>query len=189
MIHEAVSYVRREVRDRLGLPDTEVRIDSARVLSERNNAQGLAITLVNLEEEKTLRNEPSTERIAGALRRREPPVSLNLYLLFAFEFQSYETSLAHLSGLIGLFQSQRWFDRSRETAGNPFPDGLDRLVFEMHNMNFEALNNLWGVLGGAYYPSVVYRVRLVRIQTDAGTGADEITALRLDTGLARRLGG
>ena len=189
MIHEAISYVRREVRDRVSLSDTEVIIESARVLNERLQAQGVSITLVNLEEEPCLRNEPTTERIAGVLVRREPPVALNLYLLFAFEFQTYETSLAHLSSVIGLFQRQRAFTAATASAGNPLPTGLDGLIFELHNMNFEALNNLWGVMGGAYYPSVVYKVRLLRIQADVPQGADEITSLRLETGITRRATG
>ncbi|WP_238548036.1 DUF4255 domain-containing protein [Meridianimarinicoccus roseus] len=188
MIHEAISYVRREVRDRLALADTDVIIESARVLTQRNQAQGVSITLVNVEEEIALRNEPATERVAGVLRRREPPVALNLYLLFAFEFQAYETSLARLSEVIGIFQSQRAFTPATASGGNPLPPGIEGLIFEMHNMNFEALNNLWGVMGGAYHPSVVYKMRLLRIQSDAGADAPEVTALRLETGLTRRVG-
>jgi hypothetical protein len=188
VIHEAISYVRREVRDRLALPDTDVLIESARVLTQRNAAQGVSITLVNVEEEVSLRNEPATERVGGALLRREPPVALNLYLLFAFEFASYETSLTRLSEVIGLFQSQRVFTAASASGANPLPAGLDRLIFEMHNMNFEALNNLWGVMGGAYHPSVVYRMRLLRIQADAGAASPEVTSLRVETGLTRRAG-
>ena len=41
------------------------------------------------------RNGPRAEYI-------EPPVFVNLYLLFAFEFGKYETSLAHLASTIEL---------------------------------------------------------------------------------------
>ena len=43
------------------------------------------------------------------------------------------------------------------------------------NLNFEQLNHLWGVLGGAYFPSVLYKVRLVKIRSDADMPAPEIS--------------
>ena len=181
MIHEALAYIRRELRDRLPVADAEVMIESARVLSGQNNAEGAYITLVNVEEEPALRNLPSVERLGGALLRQEPPVHLNLYLLFSFEFQTYETSLLHLSNTIGLFQEKRVYTADNAAPGNPFPAGLEKLIFELHNMNFEGLNNLWGVMGGAYYPSAVYRMRMVRIQTAQQAPAGEVTTITLDT--------
>jgi len=156
-------------------------IQSARVLAAADNNQGAYITLVNLEEEPALRNLPAVERVGAVLERREPPVHLNLYLLFSFEFMTYEASLLHLSNAIGLFQSKRVFRADNASAGNPFPAGLEKLIFEMHNMSFEALNNLWGVMGGAYFPSVVYRMRMVRIQAADAAPADEITTITLET--------
>jgi len=41
--------------------------------------------------------------------------------------------------------------------------------------NFEELNNLWGVLGGSCIPSVVYKMRLVKIQASTAQIAPEIT--------------
>jgi len=181
MIHEALGYVRREIRTYLGVADAQVSLESARVLAGQNNIEGAYITLVNVEEEPVLRNLPNVRRVAGNLETIEPPVSLNLYLLMSFEFQTYELSLLHLSNTIELFQSKRVFSAANEDAANPFPAGLEKLIFELHNMNFEALNNLWGVMGGAYFPSVVYKVRMVQIQAAQSAPANEITTIDLDT--------
>lgn len=189
MIHEALAYVRRELRDRLPVADAEVMIESARVLASQNNTQGAYITLVNVEEEPALRNLPAVERVGATLQRQEPPVHLNLYLLFSFEFQTYETSLLHLSGTIGLFQEKRVYTATTASATNPFPAGLEKLVFELHNMSFEALHNLWGVMGGAYFPSVVYKVRMVQIQAAQPSPADEILTTELETELRPGSGG
>lgn len=189
MIDEALSYIRKELHDRLSVADAEVMIESARVLSGQNNAQGAYITLVNVEEESTLRNLPNVERIGGALQRQEPPVHLNLYLLFSFEFQTYETSLLHLSNTIGLFQEKRVYTAANASNTNPFPAGLEKLIFELHNMNFEALNNLWSVMGGAYFPSVIYKVRMVRIQVAEQQGGDEIETIFVDTAIKSAGGG
>lgn len=183
MINEALAYIRREVRDRLLVADAEVMIESARVLADQNNNPGAYITLVNVEEEPVLRNLPAVERVSGVLQRQEPPVHLNLYVLFSFEFLTYETSLLHLSNTIGLFQEKRAYTAANARPANPFPDGLEKLIFELHNMNFEALNNLWGVMGGAYFPSVIYKMRMVRIQTAQIAPAAEITTIATTTAM------
>lgn len=182
MVGDAIEFIRKEVRDYLGVDNSEVIINSARRLAEDNNPSGAYISLVNVQEETALRNTPHVERQLGQLKYIEPPVHLNLYLLFAFEFQTYATSLVHLSKTVELFQAKRWFSPATQApAGNAFPATLEKLVFEMVNMNFEELNNLWGVLGGAYFPSVVYKVRLVKVQAADVAAAPEITTIELDT--------
>ena len=56
--------------------------------------------------------------------------------------------------------------------GRPDPrrTEIERLVVELYSLNLEQQNHLWGYLGGKYLPSVVYKVRLVRIQEDAVRG-------------------
>jgi len=183
MIADAIKFIRKEVCDHLGVADADVIINSARKLNEEDNHVGAYISIVNVQEETALRNMPHVERRQGQSQYLEPPVYLNLYLLFAFEFLSYETSLVHLSKTIELFQNKRWFSAETQTGpgANAFPGTLEKLVFEMVNMNFEELNNLWGVLGGAYFPSVVYKVRMLKVQLDATSPAPEITTIQLGT--------
>lgn len=180
MIHDAMNYVRRELRDRLTVADAQVMIESARILSAQDNTEGAYITLVNLEEEPTMRNAPVIAREGSTLQRQEPAVNLNLYLLFSFEFQTYETSLLHLSETIGLFQEKRHYTAANASPTNPLPPSIERLRFEIFNMSFEALNNLWGVMGGSYFPSIVYKVSIVAIQTAQPEGAGEITMIAFD---------
>lgn len=183
MIADAIEFIRKEVRKHLGVEDADVIINSARKLVEEAGSLGAYISLINVQEEPTLRNTPHVERRPGQFRYVEPPVYLNLYLLFAFNFSNYSTSLVHLSKTIELFQARRWFAAETQSGpgANPFPATLEKLVFEMVNMNFEELNNLWGVLGDAYFPSVVYKVRLVKVQLDQSEAAPEITSVVLDT--------
>ncbi len=179
MIAPAVLFLRDVLGRRLGIPG-EVKVDSAVTLVEEG-AQGVTISLINLEEEAALRNLPVTLRPDGQTFRQEPPVHLNLYLLFAFEFGDYETTLIRLGQTAELFQEHRWF--GPETQGAPgavaFPAGMDRIVMDLHGMNFEALNNLWSILGGTYRPSLVYRLRLVRIQAQTRREADEVAGVRV----------
>lgn len=183
MIADTVEFIRKEVRRHLGVADAEVIANSARKLVDEAGSLGAYISLINVEEEFALRNTPHAERRLGQSRYVEPPVYLNLYLLFAFNFQNYSTSLVHLSKTIELFQAKRWFAAATQSSpgATPFPATLEKLVFEMVNMNFEALNNLWGVLGDAYFPSVVYKIRLVKVQFDQSEPAPEITTISLNT--------
>ncbi len=184
MLSEAVEFIRKVLRDYLGVADDEVVVDAARTLIQENNKRGCYISLVNLEEEAALKNLPISERRQGVLQKIEPPVYLNLYLLFAFEFQTYAASLARLGKTIELFQAQRFFDASTQSGPGAvaFPAGLERMIFEMVNMNFEALHNLWGILGGSHFPSVVYKVRLLKVEADTAREAPEITTIRLEVG-------
>ena len=182
MIGDAVEFIRKELRDDLGVDDDEVIINSARRLVDNDNQPGAYISLVNVEEETALRNLPHVERRTSEASYVQPPVHVNLYLLFAFEFMTYESSLLHLSKTIEFFQNRRVFSSETQTgpAANAFPTTLEKLTFEMVNMNFDELNNLWGVLGGAYFPSVVYKARLVRIQRVVETEAPVVTTIDIE---------
>lgn len=185
MIADAIEFIRKEVRNHLGVSDEEVIINTLRTLSEDAAPSGVFISLVNVQEETALRNTPHVERRNGQLLQVEPAVYLNLYLLFAFKFLSYNTSLIHLSRTVELFQLKSWFSAETQTAPGAidFPNALEKLLCEMVNMNFEELNNLWGVLGGSYFPSVVYKVRMVKVQSTTVKPAPEFKILTLKTGL------
>ncbi len=181
MIDDAIEYVRQEVRDYLGLTNQEVITDHIYLLKDKANAQGVFLSLVNLEEETVLRNTSHVTRQVDAVRYQQPPVYLNLYLLFACRFQAYPTSLMNLAKIVELFQSKRVLSPATAGTGLTFPATLEKLIFDVHNLNLEQLNYLWSILGGAYLPSVLYKVRLVKVQADITAAAPEITAIQLDT--------
>jgi hypothetical protein len=183
MISDAVAYIRREVVAYLGVADTDVVAGNIPLLKEDANARGLYVSVVNLEEEHTLRNTGHALRQNGAVRYQEPPVHLNVYLLFAAAFDNYETGLLRLSQAIELFQSRRVFEAATASPGIAFPVSLERLIFDFYDLTLEQLNHLWGVLGGAYFPSALYKVRLVTIQRDVTLAGPEITGIHLETRL------
>lgn len=184
MIDDAIAYIRREVSAYLGVNEDDVIPGLIHVLKEENNSRGLYMSLVNLEEETTLRNTSHTIRLNNNVHYQEPPVFLNLYLLFASNFSDYGTSLLRLSQTVELFQSQRVFEAANASATNPFPARLEKLIFDFTNLNFEQLNHLWGVLGGTYLPSVLYKVRLVEIQRDETVAGPEITTIQVETSIS-----
>lgn len=180
MIDDAIEYIRQEVRHTLGISDTEVIAGNVHALKDDTSSSGIYVSLVNIEEEASLKNTSQYTRVNGELRYKEPPVFVNLFLLFAFDFSNYGTSVLRLGQTIELFQSKPHFSAENQLPANPFPAGLERLRFDLFNLNFEQLNHLWGVLGGAYLPSVLYKVRLVKVQRDETSTGPEITTIQLD---------
>lgn len=182
MISEALEYVRKEWKDHLGLDDAEIVTGHIHELKENGNGASGCLSLVNVEEERALKNsDPPYVRENHQLRYKEPPLYVNLYLLFVFSFDKYDTSLLRLSETVELFQSRRHFSAANARPANPFPASLEKLVFDFHNLDFEQLNHLWGVLGGAYFPAVLYKVRLVRMQRDVSAAGPEITTVEVGT--------
>lgn len=147
----------------------------------------LVISLVNTEEESTLRNGNHVTKSMSGINYTEPPVFLNLYILISSTLgqdlqDAYEFALHRLSLVIQFFQAKRSF-----TAKNsPFTsissdlnisqetkDQL-RLNVELYTLTFEQINHLWGSLGGKQVPFAMYKVRLVRIHEDSSTIAPPI---------------
>jgi hypothetical protein len=183
MIDDILNYIRAELIEDLGLDNGDVHMGHIYHLKE-NNTDGLYLSLVNLEEEITLRNTSHVLKQNNGIRYQEPPVFLNLYLLFSFRFSSYETSMLRLSQTVELFQNKRVFEASNATDANPFPSALEKLIFDFTNLNIEQLNHLWGVLGGAYLPSVLYKVRMVKIQRDESLAGPAITTIQVETSVS-----
>lgn len=164
MIDDAVEFIREELRACLGVSDAQVSAGTPRTLAQHGKRSGAFISVVNVHEETALLNRHEVEG-SGRSPHGDPQL-LTIDLLIAFEFQTYATSLAQLSKTIELFRRKPLFSSGTQGApdATPFPATLEKLAFEMVKLSFEELNHLWSVLGSAYLPSVLYRVRLVKVQ-------------------------
>lgn len=183
MIKHALEYISEELAFALGLDISDVILDNIQKIQEKQ-AQGLVISLLNVEEESTLKNTPHYIRKNNQLLYKEPPVYLNLNTLLAFEFEDYGTSLQRIAETVDFFQSKKWFTAENERAANPFPAELHKLILDLQQMNFEQLNHIWSISGGAHFPSLLYKIRLVKIQPQDEIEGPEIDTIQLDTGLA-----
>ncbi|WP_161887909.1 DUF4255 domain-containing protein [Pontibacter russatus] len=126
------------------------------------------LSLVNVEEEATLKNNRFYHTLPHATQYTHAPVFLNLYLLFAANYlKSYDKALTRISAVIRFFQSRKTFDMGSGNSlpPNPDPDELAlSLTMELYTMSFEQVNHLWGTLGGKQMPFVMYKARLVMLQ-------------------------
>ncbi len=103
--------------------------------------------------------------------RLNPPIELDLFVLFVAHNKNYDTALRDLSDVLGFFQAHPVFDAKKYPALNESvsePDKkpwqlITRLSVTLHSLTFEQQNNLWALLGSKYLPSVVYRVRMLTL--------------------------
>jgi hypothetical protein len=130
----------------------------------RENLDGkIVMSLVNVQEEATLKNIPNYRQENGRTVYKNPPVHLNLFVMFSVLHRDYETSLKRLSRVIEFFQWRKEF--SFETSPQPgFVDQGIRVYAELYTLTFEQLNHLWGALGGKQVPFVLYKLRVVPVE-------------------------
>ncbi len=146
------------------------------------SAPGL-ITLVNLEEERNARCVNNYIKVNDRIEYKNPKVFLNLFCLFSVNHNSYETSLQYLSLIIQFFQYRNFIDQRNTPSDNglALDAKIDRLIFDMVSLNAEQINHLWAVLGGKYFPSVLYKVRMLTIEDDTpGQQGQFISELAID---------
>jgi len=62
--------------------------------------------------------------------------------------------------VIGVFQKKFAFDHSNTPSLDP---NIEKLILDMDSLTLQQLHEIWSVLGGRYFPSVVYRMRMVTI--------------------------
>lgn len=185
MIDEALLLLRNELVVYLAAngygpeanADTIVVIDNIAQYESANSANlddKVVLTLVNIEEESTLKNAPHVKKDNGSRATYEnPPVYLNLYLLVsscnkASDNENYLEALHKLSHVIRFFQTKNSFSHGTASTYDSTRFGNDELVklsikAELYTLTFEQINHLWGTLGGKQMPSVMYKLRLVAI--------------------------
>lgn len=138
----------------------------------------LVFTIVNIREEKTLKNLPNYVRNDVTLRAsyENPPVFINLLLLLSATHSTYNNATLYLSRAIRFFQYKNVF-----TPENVAPallqvqapmtelDQLEsfKLILDLYSPSLEEVNHLWGTLGGKQYPFVLYLVRMLDLKFKA----------------------
>lgn len=192
MIDLAVNFLKEELGRYLGANkrSDDLTFDKSDVIINNianleNDTDGdlkdkVILTMVNLEEESSLKNTNHYVKSVSGIRYVEPPVFLNMYILISTTLGSsvsaYEFALNRLSLVIQFFQTKRQFC----IANSPFfdPGALTdeekaelQLNVELYTLTFEQINHLWGALGGKQVPSVLYKIRLLKIQERTGMEA------------------
>lgn len=131
----------------------------------------IVISLVNVEQESTLKNQPVQKRpFLNSAIYENAPVYLNLYVLFTCNYSGsdYILALKRLSYVIQFLQSKNVFSSASSVIGSQLnfdTEGIADLKFtmELYTLTFEQINYLWGSLGGRQMPFAMYKMRMVSI--------------------------
>src|SRR5262245_49454571 len=184
MIDDALEFIRRELCAALSVAESEVVVNAPRTLAVPGASSGVYVSVVNVQQDTAFRTHSTAEQRGTSSQYREPPLHLNVDVLFAFAFPTYGANLQHLSTTIDFFHGRPMFTPSTQGDGAvPFPQALERMVFDMVNMSLAELNDLWAAAGSPYLPSVVYRVRLAKANPHAVPTTPELTTIQLDAAL------
>ena len=164
MIDRVVSHLVGELNDYFSVrSQTPDRAEAASLFDlqgslDPSKVNKVVMSLVNVQQDKTYRSVETFEtRSDGTAERVQPPVMVNLYLLFIANFSDYDEAMKAIAQVMSFFQHRPTFPY----ASIPALAALEgRLSVELTSMSLEQVNHLWGALGSKYMPSVLYKVGL-----------------------------
>lgn len=168
LIHQINKYLRSETTDDSDLVlENIAKQDDASITKLKDK---VVVTLLNMEEETTLKNIPNTSVKDGKVIYKNNKINLNLYVLFASNRTAYDKALISINNIITFFHSKKVFTQINTplTSSNSIFNSLKEFKFtvELYTPTFEQLNYIWGTLGGKSVPSVLYRISIVEIASD-----------------------
>lgn len=168
MIDAAVNVLATQLNDALKL-NSNVAHNIARAsnLFEQNGNvvadidNSLVLFLVNVAKDTfPYTNAPERNATSGRHVDSRPAVHMTLSVMVAANFSGrhYTDALKYLSQAISFFRQNPVFDRK---SVPDLDSRIERLLLDIENLGITDLSNLWGILGGKYVPSILYKVRMV----------------------------
>jgi hypothetical protein len=124
----------------------------------------LVVFVANIERETVVAGQGMRAAVGGgerdAVAQTSAAVHLNLMLMFAANFggNQYTEALKFIAATVAFFQGRALFDHHNSPDLDP---RIERLVLDMESLDLSELAQLWGILGGKYVPSVLYRMRMI----------------------------
>ncbi|MEM6380597.1 MAG: DUF4255 domain-containing protein [Bacteroidota bacterium] len=117
-------------------------------------------SLVAVQQDRSTYNVPLSKTSL-----KNPPVQLNLFVLFSAYYQAanYREALKSLSSVIAFFQGKQVFT-PQNTPG--LHQSAEKIAVELFNFDLKELSHFWTAFGVKHLPSVLYRLRLVNVTED-----------------------
>ncbi|WP_417591675.1 DUF4255 domain-containing protein [Owenweeksia hongkongensis] len=172
MIHSAIQFIVNFLNKEIQFAhdvDSEIVVAGSIMNTDGSVSLGLdnkmVLTLVNLEQEKVMKNTGDLNALGKGFGKSAPPIYLDMYLLVSANFDSanYMEALKMLSTVISVFQVNSFF------SNRTHPDldaKLGKLTFEIVNLSSSELSHVWSGMGAKYLPSILYKVRMITFNSD-----------------------
>lgn len=185
MLFEVIQIIAEQVNsylDESGLDKSVVSENIALLESQDDNAQNLtdkvALSLLNLQEESTLKNFPNQTIENTKVVYKNKIINLNLYILFSANRSTYLKSLNDISKIIEFFQGKRLFTQANTVydRNNTSMANIEnfRFTVELYTPTFEEMNFIWGTLGGRQLPSALYKVSMIQVERNIIRGEGQL---------------
>ena len=182
MIFQVMELIRQNLNAFLSAPGTPDSVVLGNIafstpdnpLTPADESAQIYMSLVNVEEEPTLRNQSALRQTEiRPLAYTNPPMIINLFILFSANHKDYSNAIQALSSVLRFFQGNRVFSISRTPVP---PVGVFatleeekhkiKIMLDLMSLTFEQVNHLWGSLGGKQQPFLLFKVRQVEIDAD-----------------------
>lgn len=171
MLQKALEFTRdvldQFLRRKFALTDKVVVINN--VISPngdipQENQNKLVISLLNIEQETNKQFYGRNQRNqTGDFSDVNPEQRYNLDVLFSSNFQDYSETLKILNATLSFFQAYNTIDRG---VFSNLPKGMNRLDFDIEQISYHQMHSLWSAMGAKYQPSIIYKLRLISVQSD-----------------------
>jgi len=125
----------------------------------------LVVSLVNIEKEQApaafIRH---SSKETGLTSIGFSPIHLNAYVLVSAYYpgSNYSEALKFISYAALFFQGNPIFTHENS------PDldvNIEKIVMDIENLNLRDLSSLWSVISGRYLPSIVYKMRIITLDS------------------------
>lgn len=177
MINETLVFLKNSLNSHLSLGATHHNPQEDQVVfmvgqntdSLSFKLGAVSILLIKLEQENVLHAPNIYQRTLpdGTIKKVQPEIRLNLYVLFVAHYQQYEDSLRNLSAIIQYFQNHRVIT---EHDSPTLDENIEQLLIELITPSFSEQNEIWGSLRAPYHPSVLYKIKTLIFEDQAGAG-------------------
>ena len=185
MLFETVQIIEEQVNsyfEECGLTKSVVAENVGILETSNDNISRIedkvALTLLNLGEEATLKNFPNQVNQGSKVIYKNNIINLNLYLLFSANRSTYIKSLNDISKIIEFFQGKRLFTQANTVydRNNTSLASIEnfRFTVELYTPTFEEMNFIWGTLGGRQLPSALYKVSMIQIERNILHGEGQL---------------
>jgi hypothetical protein len=184
MIEKALQFTAKAlnqfIKNKFGLDEDIVLVN--RIIEQngtvpKENKNKIILSLIHIEEETTKQFYNRMQPISDGNYVKKPVSNrYNLFTLVTPIFDNYTETLKFLSASIQFFQNNELMDATKYAN---IPAGIEKLEYEFQKGdNYMQMQNLWTALGAKYQSSVIYKIRMITIESDEiegfETGIDNI---------------
>lgn len=185
MIYETLQILKEQLNgylDAAGLGKNVILENVAMLESGSDGASDLEgkviLSLLNIDEEKTLKNIATVQVNNNKADYKNPPLHLNMFFMVSAYCDSYDNSLMAISKTMEFFQSKKLFTSAntifdRTEVPNSFSEEF-KFIVDLFTPGFEIWNQIWSNLGGRQLPSVIYKVKLLEIDANKKLGSTSL---------------